>query len=76
MDCGARVLITSDAVWRGEKYLGLKVICDSAMEKCAKQGHNVEHCIVVSHLARVTSPSGNAQLKKVRVNNSIRVNDS
>lgn len=58
MDCNARVLITADGVWRGEKHLALKSICDQAMEKCAKSGHNVEHCIVVSHLGRVTSPAG------------------
>ncbi|KAF2906076.1 hypothetical protein ILUMI_00103 [Ignelater luminosus] len=58
MDCQARVLVTADGVWRGEKHLALKSICDQAMDKCAKNGHNVEHCIVVSHLGRVTSPTG------------------
>ncbi|XP_017768260.1 PREDICTED: acetyl-coenzyme A synthetase [Nicrophorus vespilloides] len=58
IDCQARALITADGVWRGEKYLALKSICDQAMDKCAKNGHNVEVCFVVSHLERVTAPSG------------------
>lgn len=65
MDCGAKVLVTADGVWRGEKYLGLKTICDQAMDKCKRQGHIVEHCIVVSHLVRVTSPCQTNQSKKV-----------
>lgn len=58
MDCEARVLVTADGAWRGEKLLKLKAICDQAMAKCAQKGHNVETCIVVSHLERVTSPLG------------------
>ncbi|CAG9821794.1 unnamed protein product [Phaedon cochleariae] len=58
LDCRAKVLVTSDGAWRGEKLLQLKAICDQAMSKCAQKGHNVETCVVVSHLARVTSPSG------------------
>ncbi|CAH0545894.1 unnamed protein product [Brassicogethes aeneus] len=58
LDCEARVLITSDGVWRGEKLLQLKNICDQSMARCAQKGHNVETCIVVSHLQRVTAPNG------------------
>uniref|UniRef100_A0A6P7GGP8 Acetyl-coenzyme A synthetase n=2 Tax=Diabrotica virgifera virgifera TaxID=50390 RepID=A0A6P7GGP8_DIAVI len=58
LDCEAKVLVTSDGAWRGEKLLQLKAICDQAMAKCAQKGHNVETCIVVSHLGRVTSPTG------------------
>lgn len=67
MDCQARVLVTADGVWRGEKHLALKNICDQAMEKCARNGHNVEHCVVVSHLGRVTSPTGVQQNQSNKV---------
>lgn len=65
IDCEAKILVTADGVWRGEKFLGLKAICDQAMDKCARNGHNVECCIVVSHLCRVTSPTSMQQNKKV-----------
>lgn len=53
-DCQAKILITADGAWRGEKPLHIKVICDEALEKAEKQGHRVDKCIVVSHLKRVT----------------------
>lgn len=53
-DCQAKILITSDGAWRGEKPLHLKAICDEALAKCEKMGHRVEKCIVVAHLNRVT----------------------
>ncbi|XP_022907685.1 acetyl-coenzyme A synthetase [Onthophagus taurus] len=65
IDCGAKVLITADGVWRGEKFLQLKSICDQAMEKCSKHGHNVDCCVVVQHLCRVTSPNRMQEHKKV-----------
>nr|CAH7739874.1 unnamed protein product [Callosobruchus chinensis] len=49
MDCGARVLVTADGAWRGEKLLQLKVICDQAMAKCAQKGHNIDSEIVISN---------------------------
>ncbi|XP_056632408.1 acetyl-coenzyme A synthetase [Diorhabda carinulata] len=58
LDCEARVLVTADGAWRGEKLLHLKAICDQAMIKCSQKGHNVESCVVVAHLGRVTSPQG------------------
>ncbi|XP_018564105.1 acetyl-coenzyme A synthetase [Anoplophora glabripennis] len=58
LDCEARFLVTADGAWRGEKLLQLKTICDHAMQICAQKGHNVETCIVVAHLGRVTSPQG------------------
>lgn len=57
-DCEARVLITADGAWRGEKLLKLKAICDQAMAICSQKGHNIETCVVVSHLERVSSPTG------------------
>lgn len=56
-DCQAKILLTADGAWRGEKPLHLKSICDEAMEKASAMGHNVEKCIVVSHLNRVTPGS-------------------
>ncbi|XP_028162348.1 acetyl-coenzyme A synthetase [Ostrinia furnacalis] len=54
-DCKAKMLITADGAWRGEKLLVLKNICDEALEKAkAKHKHTVPLCVVVSHLARVT----------------------
>lgn len=59
-DCQAKLLITADGAWRGEKLLNLKLICDEGLEKCVQLGHNVGTCIVVSHLYRVT-PSNEQQ---------------
>lgn len=56
-DCQAKILLTADGAWRGEKPLQLKSICDEAMDKASAMGHNVEKCIVVSHLNRVTPGS-------------------
>ncbi|KAJ8928991.1 hypothetical protein NQ314_018348, partial [Rhamnusium bicolor] len=58
LDCQARVLVTVDGVWRGEKLLQLKTICDQAMARCAQKGHNVETCIVVAHLGRTPMIDG------------------
>ncbi|KAG5677026.1 hypothetical protein PVAND_006813 [Polypedilum vanderplanki] len=55
-DCKAKVLITSDGAWRGEKLLHLKKICDQALDKAEELGHHVETCIVVKHINRVTAP--------------------
>lgn len=58
MDSKAKVLITTDGVWRGEKLLYLKTICDEALDKVKKNGHVVEWCIVVAHLRRLSNPQG------------------
>lgn len=50
------MVVTVDGVWRGEKLLLLKNLCDEAMQKCSEKGFNVKHCVVVSHLKRVTAP--------------------
>ena len=42
-DCGAKMVITSDGSYRGNKVLDLKSIVDEALEKCA----TVEHVLVV-----------------------------
>lgn len=48
------MLITCDGAWRGEKLLEIKALCDEALDKAAKLGHQVLKCIVVQHLKRVT----------------------
>ncbi|XP_041986999.1 acetyl-coenzyme A synthetase [Aricia agestis] len=54
--CEAKVLVTADGAWRGEKLLNLKQMCDDAMQKAkTKFNHSIEKCIVVSHLKRVTA---------------------
>ncbi|EFN83276.1 acetyl-coenzyme A synthetase [Harpegnathos saltator] len=58
LDSKAKVLITTDGVWRGEKLLLLKNICDEALDKAKKQGHQLESCIVVAHLRRLSCPQG------------------
>ncbi|OXU23516.1 hypothetical protein TSAR_005957 [Trichomalopsis sarcophagae] len=58
LDSKAKVLVTADGVWRGEKLLLLKTICDDALDKVKKHGHQVESCIVVSHLRRLSAPQG------------------
>ncbi|XP_055845640.1 acetyl-coenzyme A synthetase [Episyrphus balteatus] len=60
-DCKAKILLTADGGWRGEKPLYLKAICDIALEKVEEMGHSVEKCIVVSHLKRVTPCKENYQ---------------
>lgn len=52
----AKILLTADGVWRGEKLLNLKKICDQALDKSEQLGHQVEACIVVKHISRVTAP--------------------
>lgn len=54
-DCKAKVLITTDCVWRGPKLLHLKDICDTAMDQCKKLGHEVQTCVVVQHLPRLNA---------------------
>ncbi|XP_015607051.1 acetyl-coenzyme A synthetase isoform X2 [Cephus cinctus] len=56
LDCKAKVLITADGVWRGEKLLLLKNIADEALDKVKQHDHEVETCIVVGHLERVNGP--------------------
>ncbi|XP_029169750.1 acetyl-coenzyme A synthetase [Nylanderia fulva] len=58
LDSKAKILITADGVWRGEKLLLLKNICDEALEKVKKQDYQVECCVVVSHLRRLNNPQG------------------
>ncbi|XP_073973079.1 acetyl coenzyme A synthase isoform X2 [Rhodnius prolixus] len=54
-DCKCKILLTADYVYRGEKLLRLKEICDQAMKKSQELGHKVEKCIVVKHLPRLSA---------------------
>ncbi|KAL1117498.1 hypothetical protein AAG570_004820, partial [Ranatra chinensis] len=54
-DSKSKVLLTADSVWRGEKLICLKEICDQAMEKSKTFGHQVDCCIVVRHLPRLNA---------------------
>ncbi|XP_055380695.1 acetyl-coenzyme A synthetase [Condylostylus longicornis] len=54
VDCKAKMLLTADGVWRGEKPLFLKALCDDALYKAEILGHKVNKCIVVSHFKRVS----------------------
>ncbi|KAF4517788.1 hypothetical protein B566_EDAN002993 [Ephemera danica] len=55
LDCRCKLLVTADGAWRGDKLLCLKEICDAGLERCKKLGHNIESCLVVQHLARLSS---------------------
>ncbi|XP_034232756.1 acetyl-coenzyme A synthetase [Thrips palmi] len=55
LDSKSKLLVTADCVMRGEKLICLKDICDTAMDRAAEQGHVVECCIVVEHLARLNA---------------------
>lgn len=57
-DCQARVMVTADATWRGQKLIKLKNICDESMDICQKKGHTVDTCIVVAHMQRSELPTG------------------
>ncbi|XP_076248338.1 acetyl coenzyme A synthase [Calliopsis andreniformis] len=74
LDSKAKVLITTDGVWRGEKLLLLKSICDDALKKVKKHGHVVECCIVVDHLKRLSNPHGNKNNGTESLNNDSTTN--
>lgn len=74
LDCKAKVLLTADCVWRGDKLLCLKEICDAGMERSAKLGHSVDACIVVRHIRRLSS-SMNATSDNHPSNKNIPMDD-
>jgi acyl-coenzyme A synthetase/AMP-(fatty) acid ligase len=49
------LLVTADGVFRGLKYIGLKEICDHALELCTEQGHKVRAVIVQPHATTLSS---------------------
>jgi acetyl-CoA synthetase len=48
-DCGAKVLLTADGLFRGKKKVLLKPIADEAMKACHKEGHKVKTCLMLRH---------------------------
>ena len=55
-DCEAKVVITADGFYRGEKLIKLKSITDEALQLCVTNGHKVSKCVVVHHLTE-SSPT-------------------
>ncbi|XP_065185498.1 acetyl-coenzyme A synthetase, cytoplasmic-like [Sycon ciliatum] len=49
LDSQAKILITSDGVYRGDKLIPLKDIADGAVEICQKANFELKHCVVVRH---------------------------
>ncbi len=60
LDSKAKVLLTADGLFRGEKVVPLKPNADKAMEQCQQSGNPIEACLV---LRRTNSP---VELKKGR----------
>ena len=54
-DCQAKILITADGFYRGDKLIALKKISDGAVKLCEEKNQAVDKVIVFRH---VTSPSG------------------
>jgi acetyl-CoA synthetase len=54
----AKVLITADGYYRGNKAIPLKSTSDQAVSICAKEGHRVHSVIMLEHLKRVKRPDG------------------
>ena len=61
-DCEAKVVITADAFYRGEKMIELKSITDEALQLCAKNGHKVSKCIVLQHLKQTDFQTENLEI--------------
>ncbi|XP_022694110.1 acetyl-coenzyme A synthetase-like [Varroa jacobsoni] len=51
VDARAKVVVTCDGVWRGNKLINLKKIVEEAIDKASLVAHEVESCIVVRHLS-------------------------
>lgn len=49
LDCKPKVIITCNAVWRGPKVLGLKVIVDEALTISLAQGVSVDVCLTYAN---------------------------
>ena len=50
-DCKAKILITADGFYRGDKLIPLKNISDAALSLCKEKGHAVDRCVVFQHLS-------------------------
>eukprot|EP00873_Tetraselmis_striata_P003750 jgi/Tetstr1/424014/TSEL_014625.t1 len=49
VDCEAKAVITCSAVMRGKKKIGLKQICDDAMDIAVAEGHPVENVLCIAN---------------------------
>ena len=49
-DCQAKILITADGFYRGDKLVKLKTICDEALKLSSQSEHSVKKCVVLRHL--------------------------
>ncbi|KAI3411113.1 hypothetical protein GPALN_003196 [Globodera pallida] len=52
----ARLLVTADGCYRGNKPIQLKALADQAATLCAEMGHPLEHMVVVEHMCSVSVP--------------------
>lgn len=50
VDAKCKLLITADGVFRGSKFIPLKEIVDSAVDKCQRLNHHITNVIVYHHL--------------------------
>uniref|UniRef100_A0A915E051 Acetyl-coenzyme A synthetase n=1 Tax=Ditylenchus dipsaci TaxID=166011 RepID=A0A915E051_9BILA len=66
----AKVLVTADGFYRGNKTINLKQLADHAVELCTQQGSSLDHVIVLQHLKRVKTPKG-AVVPQINYNSSV-----
>ncbi|KAJ8434954.1 hypothetical protein Cgig2_025990 [Carnegiea gigantea] len=59
MDCKPKVVLTSNAVRRGAKVIGLKDIVDAALLESAKNGASVDICLTYENKSAMTRESTN-----------------
>ncbi len=48
-DCGAKFVVTADALYRGNKIVPLKKSVDVALQACETEGYSIEKCLVLQH---------------------------
>ncbi|GIX72378.1 acetyl-coenzyme A synthetase, cytoplasmic [Caerostris darwini] len=49
LDSQSGILVTADGLWRGNKFINLKILADGAIQQCLSRNLSVK-CIVVRHL--------------------------
>ncbi|MEM5811226.1 MAG: acetate--CoA ligase [Candidatus Aenigmatarchaeota archaeon] len=50
IDAGAKIIVTTDGMWRRGKQINLKATVDEAVKICEAQGHKIEKVIVIKRL--------------------------
>uniref|UniRef100_A0A914DL70 Acetyl-coenzyme A synthetase n=1 Tax=Acrobeloides nanus TaxID=290746 RepID=A0A914DL70_9BILA len=68
----AKVLVTADGCFRGNKPIHLKMLADQAVGICLNEGHRMDSVIVLEHLKRVTVPA-KAKVPEVLINKDLDV---